>query len=404
MTEWNEAKHRESIIGWTKRMDHRHHAIDAVTIAQTSQSVIQRLNTLNASREQMLDDVQKEAAEQHFNEKKSLLQKWVDTQAHLPVSAVKEAADGILVSFRAGKRVTTPAKRSVYHGGKRTVVQTGLQVPRGALSEETVYGKQGDKYVVKYPLTHPSMKPENIIDPTIRQLVIDRIQANDGNQKTAFAEPLYSAKGMEIQSVRCYTGLKDESMRAVRCNEQGEGIGFVKTGNNHHIAIYKDTDGKYHEQVVSFWDAVERKHYGIPVVIENPQAMWDTLTNMDDQDLPSQEFLETLPLENWQLVVSMQQNEMFILGMEDSDYATAMENKDYQTLNKYLYRVQKLGAKNYFFRYHVETSVDDKYNGKPDYIKSTKLNKIRNIQSIDSYFAQHPHKVRINILGEISEL
>ncbi len=400
MTEWNEAKHRESIIGWTKRMDHRHHAIDAVTIAQTSQSVIQRLNTLNASREQMFDEVQKEAAEQHFNEKKSLLQKWVDTQAHLPVSAVKEAADGILISFRAGKRVTTPAKRAVYHGGKRTVVQTGLQVPRGALSEETVYGKQGDKYVVKYPLTHPSMKPENIIDPTIQQLVIDRIKANGGNQKTAFAESLYSAKGMEIKSVRCYTGLKDESMRAVRCNEQGEGIGFVKTGNNHHIAIYKDKDGKYQEQVVSFWDAVERKHYGVPVVIDNPKSVWDNLIN---SDLP-QEFLETLPHDDWQFVVSMQQNEMFILGMEDSEYTTAMENKDYQTLNKYLYRMQKVKLSDYYFRYHVETSVDDKYDGKENLQRSKDLRKLMRLTSIKAFFAQHPHKVRINILGEISEL
>lgn len=401
MTEWNEAKHRESIIGWTKRMDHRHHAIDAVTIAQTSQSVIQRLNTLNASREQMFDEVQKEAAKQHFNEKKSLLQKWVDTQAHLPVSAVKEAADGILISFRAGKRVTTPAKRAVYHGGKRTVVQTGLQVPRGALCEEFVYGKvDKDKYVIRYSLMEACGKLEDIVDPTIRQLIKDRLDEFKGNAKEAFAEPLYSSKGMPIHYVRCYKNMKDSSLRPVRFDKQGNPIGYSLMKNNHHVAIYKDRSGKYQEQVVSFWDAVERKHYGVPVVIDDPKSVWDNLIN---SDLP-QEFLETLPHDDWQFVVSMQQNEMFILGMEDGEYAAAMENKDYQTLNKYLYRVQKLGAGIYYFRYHTETSVDDKYNDKLNPTISIKLLKLKRIASIGSLFAQHPHKVRINILGEITEL
>lgn len=248
------------------------------------------------------------------------------------------------------------------------------------------------------------MKPENIIDPAIRQLVIDRIQTNGGNQKTAFAEPLYSAQGMEIHSVRCFTGLKDESMRAVRCNEQGEGIGFVKTGNNHHIAIYKDKDGKYQESLVSFWDAVERKRYGLPVVMEDPKALWDKLMAMKDTDLPPQEFLSTLPHDDWQFVISLQSNEMFILGMEDGEYTNAIKENNYTELNKYLYRIYRLTSKDYYFRYHVETSVDDKYNGKFSSTTSMKLGKLRHPTSLDAFFALNPHKVCINILGEISEL
>jgi hypothetical protein len=40
--------------------------------------------------------------------------------------------------------------------------------------------------------------------------------------------------------------------------------------------------------------------------------------------------LETLPKDNWQFVVSLQANGMFILGLEDGDFEMAMENKDYQ--------------------------------------------------------------------------
>ena len=405
MTEWNEQKHRDQIKGWTKRMDHRHHAIDAVTIAQTSQSIIQRLNTLTASREQMSYEVAKSAEERHYNEKLSLLEKWGVLQKHISVSDLQAKADGVLISFRAGKRVTTPGKRAEYHHGKRIVRQTGLLVPRGALSEETVYGKQGDRFVVKYPLAHPSMKVENIIDPTIRRIVQARLDAFGGNAKNAFAEPLYSDKAqkMQIRSVRCWTGLNEESIRAVHTDAQGNGVGFVKTGNNHHVAIYVDKGGKYQERLVSFWDAVERKRYGLPVVIEDPKAVWDKLTTMYDTDLPPREFLDTLPEDGWQFVISLQSNEMFILGMDDVEYTTAMENKDYRTLNKYLYRVQKIAKKDYFFRYHVETSVDDKYDGLVSNTKSTQLNKIRDCRSIPAFFALHPHKVRVNILGEISE-
>lgn len=397
-------KHQEERIkDWTKRLDHRHHAIDALTIALTQQSVIQRLNTLNASREEMKNDLGQRIDTPEYTEKRSLLEKWVDIQPHFSVQEVTDKVDGILISFRAGKRVATPAKRAIYQQRKRCIVQTGLQVPRGALSEETVYGKLGNKYVVKYALTHPSMKVDDIVDPTIREIVRNRLNAFGGNVKDAFAESLYSdvAHKMQIKSVRCYTNLQDKAVSAVRFNAQGEPVGFVKMGNNHHIAIYCDKKGQYQESVVSFWHAVERKRYGIPVVIEKPQEVWDKLIDIDA--IP-QDFLENLPKDDWQFVVSLQQNEMFILGMDEADYEAAMEQKDYRTLNKYLYRVQKISSKEYYFRYHTETSVDDKYEGKNNPNISIELQKLKRIKSFGALFSQHPHKVRINLLGEISAL
>ena len=47
-------KHTEERIkNWSKRIDHRHHAIDALTVALTQQGYIQRLNTLEASHDFM---------------------------------------------------------------------------------------------------------------------------------------------------------------------------------------------------------------------------------------------------------------------------------------------------------------------------------------------------------------
>ena len=44
------------IKDWTKRNDHRHHAMDALTIAFTKRSHIQYLNNLNARLEKGTDD------------------------------------------------------------------------------------------------------------------------------------------------------------------------------------------------------------------------------------------------------------------------------------------------------------------------------------------------------------
>lgn len=385
----------ERIKNWSKRLDHRHHAIDALTVALTKQSYIQRLNTLEASHDFMEKQVKE--ANTPYNEKKSILERWVADQPHFEVAEVTNKVDGILVSFRAGKRVTTPARRAIYHGGKRTIVQTGLQVPRGALTEETVYGKLGDKFIVKYPLDHPSMKPENIVDLTIRALVQKRV-AEKG--KDAFKEPIYSAEGMEIKSVRCFANVTENSVVPIKYNGEGSPIGYAKKGNNHHVAIYTDRNGKPQERVVSFWDAVERKRYGVTVVITNPHKVWDSLLNTD---FP-QEFLAKLPEDDWQYLFSMQENEMFILGMEDDEFNDAIERQDYATLNKHLYRVQKIRSGEYTFRYHTETKVDDKYEGVANGTNTSfQLGALVSIRGFSSLFAKHPHKVKIDIMGRITK-
>ena len=95
---------------------------------------------------------------------------------------------------------------------------------------------------------------------------------------------------------------------------------------------------------------------------------------------------------------------MFILGMPDELYADALENRDYALLGKYLYRVQKISTKYYCFRHHIETSVEDKYNGKKNEKLSTQMGKYKLISSISALYSQHPHKVKISLTGEICEI
>ncbi|MBR4963416.1 MAG: hypothetical protein IKY54_05890, partial [Muribaculaceae bacterium] len=94
---------------------------------------------------------------------------------------------------------------------------------------------------------------------------------------------------------------------------------------------------------------------------------------------------------------SMQQNEMFILGMNEELYQDAMRNNDYALLSKYLYRVQKLAKGDYFFRHHLETTVDD--------ISSIakEMGKLKRL-SLKSLLDNSPHKVHVSVIGKITEI
>lgn len=390
----------ERIKDWTKRMDHRHHAIDALAIACTKQGYIQRINNLNSLKEVSFCSLSNEEQGTDTKQRLTRLERYIKQQPHFSAAEVARAVDGIAVSFKSGKRVATMGKRYVYKGGKRKLVQSGIIVPRGALSEESVYGRICDsktrenEYVIKYPIAsffaaQNAKNPKDIIDEGIKRRVEDRLKDIQAGNKQLSIEPLFDHQGREIRSVRCRTGLS--AVVPLRRNEQGEPIAFVKTGNNHHVAIYEDDKGRWQEHIVTFWHAVERKQYGIPYIITNLADAWDKVTD----DMP-ESFKEQLPESaTWRFKFSMQQNEMFILGMDEELYQDAMRTNDYALLNRYLYRVQKMTKGDYFFRHHLETTVDDNSTTAKEMGKMKRL-------SLKSLKENNPHKVHISVTGKIT--
>lgn len=281
------------------------------------------------------------------------------------------------------------------------LVQENIVIPRGALHEESLYGAV-DRYgknrkgetivekqsVLKYPLSSIVRKDiEFIVDEGIKKLVRQRFDNHTGNEKDVWKDltnnPLLF-NGAPIRSVRCFTGLKSEATATLD-------RGSVKPGNNHHIAIYVDRDGKRQESCVTFWHAVERKKHRIPVVITRPDEVWDHLP----ADL-SEEFLAQLPLPDRTFEMSLQQNEMFVLGLEPDEFEAAMRGRDFTLLSKYLYRVQKIQKGEYYFRHHLQTKVDD-------ISMSSKNAGFFQRYSMKSLFENSPQKVRISLLGEISK-
>lgn len=94
------------------------------------------------------------------------------------------------------------------------------------------------------------------------------------------------------------------------------------------------------------------------------------------------------------LKLSMEQNEMFILGIENKEVKMAIDRKDYKTISDHLYRVQKLGKSDYTFRHHLETQILDDNN-------ASISKRFYRIRSIGALILLQPYKIRISQLGEI---
>jgi CRISPR-associated endonuclease Csn1 len=462
---------REKITGWNKRDDHRHHAIDALTIACTKQSFIQRINNLSSGRERSNMKKEIEGAKAVFDKSKTLLENYLIYNRPFTTEQVLDVARNILISYKTGKKVAVPGKRKIKLKGRKVVVQPNIIVPRGALSEEQVYGKikliekhkpveylfenphliykdyikkiveerllrhnnvvsdavkslkkepiflddskktilayatcYKDFIVIKKKIAELKEKQiEDVIDPVIKQKLYDRLEKYGGKAVDAFKDlennPVWydEQKKIPIISVRCFTGLT--AVEPLRRNENGENTGYVKPGNNHHIAIYIDEAGVKHISICTFWNAVDRKKAGLPVIIKNPATDLAALEQINSEKLPAG-FIEKLPKADWKFLESYQQNEMFILELDVEKITEAVKNGKYDLLSSKLYRVQKIfynGEKlEIYFRHHLETKLVNTESAKTGkrYIQVTSLSALEKLI---------PYKIVIDYLGRIRE-
>ena len=388
------------IKDWSKRKDHRHHAIDALVVASTRQGYIQRLNRVSSEseREAMSGEIEVQKATK--TDKLSLLERWLMQRPHFSVRAVSDKVAEILISYRPGKRVVTRG-RNIYRkktadGREVTCVQRGVLVPRGELMEASLYGKilsQGRERIVKrYPLH--ALKGE-VVDLRLRELIAEYNQEITSKVKAKGAS-LYldAAEKQEVRSVRCYVTQPSVAKAIpIRFDERGRAITFVKSGNNHHLALYRTPQGKLEESIVTFWDAVDRARYGIPLVITHPREVMEQV--LQRGDIP-ESVLSLLPPSDWVFVDSLQPDEMVIIGLSDEELQQALEVQDYRKLSEHLYRVQKLSAGKYFIRYHLDTDVDEDN-------RSGRIPKFYQL-SLDAYKKNNVRKVRVDLLGRISLL
>ena len=134
---------REIFEGYSKRLDHRHHAMDAIIIACTKQSHIQYINTLNAisSANQESDDSKKSKysslkADVCFgNSSKRFKTPWVEDNF---IADIRKALNEIVISHKNTRLLISPSKHRV----DKDIKSNKIASIRGELHKETNYAKK----------------------------------------------------------------------------------------------------------------------------------------------------------------------------------------------------------------------------------------------------------------------
>ncbi|TNJ47167.1 type II CRISPR RNA-guided endonuclease Cas9 [Tamlana fucoidanivorans] len=457
-------KQVEVIKDWTKRNDHRHHAMDALTVAFTSHNHIQYLNNLSASRNEQseLYGIRNKITYKNEEGKRKFIKPMNNFRGE-----AKKHIESVLVSHKAKNKVVTKNINKSKLKGKNKY-QTKIQLtPRGQLHKETVYGKSkqtlskatklNKKFTIKdarliidkrqrelvlqhlknfnnnpdvafdtntlkqnlilfneNPLKEvlcfeeiftirKDINPENfkdvktinkVVDLKVRQILLDRLSKYNGKPKDAFSDleknPIWlnKAKGISIKRVTIIGVSNAEPLHHKKDHlgkELLDDLGnrqatdFVSTGNNHHVAIYKDANGKLHEKVVSFYEAVARVNEDLPVINKTLNEHF-----------------------GWTFQFTMKQNEMFVFPSKDFDpkEINLLDKNNFNLISQHLFRVQKIATKNYMFTHHLETQAT---NGDD-------LKKLKMLSGKKYHFIQTPEKldriikVRINHIGQIVQI
>ncbi len=449
------------IKDWTKRNDHRHHAMDALTIAFTKPSYIQYLNNLNARSDKSGSIYGIEVKELHREEGK------LRFNAPLPINEFRAEAKrhlkSVLVSIKAKKKVMTQNvnKIKIKHG----IIKKVQLTPRGELHNATYYGTKkrplvrmvkvgaaldeatinrvcspairavllkrlnayngdakkaftGRNSIDKNPIyldveqtkivpalvktiewgmyhpirkrITPDLKIDKVIDKGIREKLKARLAEFNGDAQKAFSNldenPIYMDEAKQItlkrvsiegvlSAIPLHT-LKDKAGKPIIGSDGNPVFGdYVQTSNNHHIAFYIDDKGNLQDNPVSFFEAAERKSQGVPII--------DKRYNCD---------------KGWHFVFTMKQNEYFVFPNEATGFIPSevdlLDEANYDIISPNLYRVQKLSkasGRDYWFRHHLETMLNDDLR-----LKNSTFKRINSLKGLEGIV-----KVRINSIGKI---
>jgi CRISPR-associated endonuclease Csn1 len=174
------------IKDWTKRNDHRHHAMDAITIAYTKRSHIQYLNNLNARSDKSSSIYGIEKNELYRDSKNKLR-----FNPPIPLDDFRAEAkyhlENTLISIKSKNKVVTKNKNTFkIKDGKKIKIEL---TPRGQLHLETVYGNT-KKQVSAIESINGSFdidKIEKVTNKEYKEALIKRLAEFENNPKIAFA-------------------------------------------------------------------------------------------------------------------------------------------------------------------------------------------------------------------------
>jgi len=429
------------IKGYTKRLDHRHHSMDALIVALTNEKAVKRLNDLNKELQDWLQnninrfDIdfndKNENVIELFNDlderKRNKILSEVEKFRKVEIpwknfqNDVKETLENIIISHKPKDKLLIQDKEEkdekgniIKHKNKKVIRI------RGALHEDTIYSLQSNKYeAYRIPLSKFSGNQfdtkgniKKIVNPFLREFVSKHFfEDYNGKKSDAFnaegilalnkklTERIKIVNGVEkkvphppISSIKVYRKdinnkkYKISLQRMDRENSYNNKL-YVSTGSNYLFAVLKK-DNKRIYDIISFFDAVN--------------LIKEEFKNCKNKDLFNKEktFKEYFEQKNnAELIFVLKQLDMIYLPEPNEDmilddssplFKKFWTNKDRK---KNIFTVEKFSGKQIYFLPHTNAEVIEKKvelgsQNKLEFYKSRKI-------------VEHCIPIRLDRLGRI---
>lgn len=443
------------IVDWTKRSDHRHHAMDAIVVAFTPKAIVQYVNNLNAAsnKDTIFYNIRNKYTYRDDHGKRRYKAPMINMR-----SEVTRVLSRLLISHNIKNKVTTRnVNEYKVKGGTRKKIQL---TPRGQLHKETIYGKrhyyQTKEVAIGSKMTRDMA--ELISSKVERGLVMARLAEHEYDPKKAFGgansvkkKPIYLPSGEEIGGrvkitipTAEYTirkpidatlkidkvvdvGIKrvlqkrleeydgdpkkafaqaEMELNPIWLNKE-KGIAIKRVtikGPNEVVALHdqrdhrgkriKDKKGKPHQ--VDYVSTGNNHHVAI---YESPDGKWhEKVVSLMEAVTRVNAGLSPIDHDHnehlgWRFLFTMKQNEMFVLPSDDFDPSEIdlLDPANQALVSPHLFRVQKLTYSDYSFRQHLDTSTTVIKD-----LRGATWDRIQSISKLKGCI-----KVRINHLSQI---
>lgn len=355
-----------------KRIDHRHHAMDALVIACATRDHVNLLNNESSKSDTKRYDLNRKLRKYEkvaYNDPKTgeRIEKEVPKDFIKPWETFTEDTrtllENIVISFKQNLRVINKATNyyeKIENGKKVKVEQKGINwAVRKALHKETVSGQVHlDRIkVAKGKILTATRKTldasfnektiESITDTGIQKILLNYLKSKDNNPEVAF-----SPEGIEElnKNIRLYNdGKAHQPILKVRVFEQGSKFTLGETGNkttkfveaakgtNLFFGIYEDKSGKRSYETIPLNIVIERQKQGLQAVPETNEKGKQLLFTLSPNDLvyvPEEGVFDenNIKVDRIYKVVSFSTYQCFFVR---NDVSTSVVNKvEYSALNK----------------------------------------------------------------------
>ena len=262
------------IKNWSKRYDHRHHSIDALVVALTTQGHIQRLNNLNKFYQDELM-ARKDEFDIKVQEGESILEGFFNLES--------ERRDEILRKIESSRYFENPFENLIeqVRGQMETMIvshkykdKLGIKIEdktnkkqlkiKGALHQETYYGKTNGRDTKRVEISSLSLAEVSkiVIDNSLANEIIEHKKQYDTMKEAFTGEGLKAfndnriAKGKQpAYKVKVWYNKEEKKESSLQRLYDENDKKSVITGDN-YLFIVMEKNGKRIFEIASLYDSV----------------------------------------------------------------------------------------------------------------------------------------------------